>query len=70
MKRFRKVIALSIALTVGCVLTVPPATGTLESYAASKVRISKKNAIVTVGKTLRLKVKGTKKNDRDRKSVV
>lgn len=64
MKRFRKVIALSIALTVGCVLTVPPATGTLESYAASKVRISKKNAIVTVGKTLRLKVKGTKKKVR------
>lgn len=64
MKRFRKVIALSIALTVGCVLTVPPVTGTLESYATSKVRISKKNAIVTVGKTLRLKVKGTKKKVR------
>lgn len=64
MKRFRKVIALSIVLTVGCVLTVPPATGTLESYATSKVRISKKNAIVTVGKTLRLKVKGTKKKVR------
>lgn len=64
MKRFRKIIALSIVLAVGCVLTVLPTKGAWESHAASKARISKKTATVTVGKTLRLKVRGTKKKVR------
>ncbi|MCI7302201.1 MAG: Ig-like domain-containing protein [Clostridiales Family XIII bacterium] len=61
MKRLCKIIALSMALFVGCAFTVPAATGTLESHAASKVKISKKKATIVKGKTLQLKMKGTKK---------
>ena len=61
MKRLCKIIALSMALFVGCAFTVPAVTGTLESHAASKVKISKKKATIVKGKTLQLKMKGTKK---------
>ncbi len=61
MKQISKIIALCTVLFVGCAFTLPAATGTLESHAAAKVKISKKKATIIKGKTLQLKVKGTKK---------
>lgn len=61
MKRITKIIVMCTVLFVGCAFTTPAATGTLEAHAASKVKISKTKATITKGKTLQLKVKGTKK---------
>lgn len=61
MKRIAKIIALCMVLFVGCAFTIPAATGTLEAHAASKIKLSKTKATITKGKTLQLKVKGTKK---------
>lgn len=61
MKRISKIIALCMVLFVGCAFTIPAATGTLESHAAAKVKISKKKATIIKGKTMQLKIKGTKK---------
>lgn len=61
MKRIAKILALGLVLFVGCTFTIPAATGTLESHAASKIKISKTKASMTKGKTMQLKVKGTKK---------
>lgn len=61
MKQISKIIALCMVLFVGCAFTIPAATGTLESHAAAKVKISKKKATIIKGKTLQLKVNGTKK---------
>lgn len=61
MKQISKIIALCMVLFVGCAFTIPAATGTLESHAAAKVKISKKKATIIKGKTMQLKIKGTKK---------
>lgn len=61
MKRISKIIALFTVLFMGCTFMIPAATGTLESHAAAKVKISKTKATVVKGKTLQLKVTGTKK---------
>lgn len=61
MKHILRIITFSMVLLVGCALVLPTATGTLESHATSKVKISKSKATITKGKTLQLKVKGTKK---------
>lgn len=61
MKRITKILALSLVLLVGCAFTIPAATGTLESHAAAKVKISKTKATVIKGTTLQLKIKGSKK---------
>lgn len=61
MKQIRKIIALCMVLFVGCAFTIPAATGTLESHAAAKVKISKKKTTIIKGKTMQLKIKGTKK---------
>ena len=61
MKKALRIIAFSMILFVGCAFALPGPLGTLESYAASKVKISKSKATITKGKTLKLKVKGSKK---------
>ena len=54
-----KFVVLSIAIIVGAVFTFP--TNTINSYASSKVEISKKTIATNVGKTVSLKVTGTNK---------
>lgn len=61
MKQVCKIVALCMVLFVGCAFTLPAATGTLESHAASKIKLSKKKVSTNVGKSFTLKVKGTKK---------
>lgn len=61
MKRLCKIIALSMVLFVGCAFTLPAATGTLESHAATKIGLNKTKVSTNVGKTVNLKVKGIKK---------
>ena len=60
MKRLTRLAALCLMLFVGCAFTLPAHMGTLESYAAAKVKISKTKATVIKGKTVQLKMKGTK----------
>ena len=47
---------------VGAAFSLPAQT--IESHAATKIKISKKSVVTNVGKTVRLKVKGTKKKVR------
>ena len=60
MKHLSRIITLTLILFVGCTFTIPDAAGTLESYAAAKMQISKKKATITKGKTIKLRVKNTK----------
>lgn len=62
MKHMTRIIAISLALFIGCTFTIPAQPGMLESHAASKVKISKTKATITKGDTLQLKITGTKKN--------
>lgn len=61
MKRIAKIVSLSMVLFVGCAFTIPAVIGTLESHAASKIKISKTKATIAKGKTLQLKLNGAKK---------
>ena len=46
-----------MVLCVGCTFVLPAQMGSLDSYAASKPKISKKKATLIKGKSIRLKVK-------------
>lgn len=61
MKRLTKIITLCMILFVSCAFILPVQTETFKAYAASTVKISKTKATVIKGKTLQLKMKGTKK---------
>ena len=62
MKKLCKIIVLCMAVMVGVSFSLPAQT--IESHAASKIKISKKSVITNKGKTVRLKVKGTSKKVR------
>lgn len=61
MKHITRIIAISLALFIGCAFTLPAQIGMLESHAASKIKINKTKATITKGDTLQLKITGTKK---------
>lgn len=61
MKQVRKIVALCMVLFVAGVFTLPAQFAPSEIHAASKIKISKTKATMTVGKTMQLKIKGTKK---------
>ncbi len=61
MKHISKIIALCMVLFVAGAFTLPTQFAPAEIHAASKVKISKTKATMTVGKTMQLKIKGTKK---------
>lgn len=60
MKKVLKMIALSMVLFVGGAFVIPTQMGTIDSHAASKMQISKKTAIITKGKTLKLRIENAK----------
>lgn len=62
MKKLCKIIVLCMAVMVGVSFSLPAQT--IESHAASKIKISKKSVVTNKGKTVRLKVKGTSKKVR------
>lgn len=62
MKKLCKVIVLCVAVMLGMSFSFPAQT--IESHAATKIKISKKSVVTNVGKTVRLKVKGTSKKVR------
>ncbi len=61
MKQISKIIALCVMLFVAGAFTLPAQFAPIDTHAAAKVKISKKKATIIKGKTLQLKVKGTKK---------
>lgn len=61
MKHITRIIAISLALFIGCAFTLPAQPGMLESHAASKISINKTKATITKGSSLQLKITGTKK---------
>ena len=61
MKKFKKVTAALIAFSVAATAMTPAGSTPSGIHAASKVTLNKKSAEITVGKTVQLKVKGTKK---------
>lgn len=62
MKKLCKIIVLCMAVMVGVSFSLPAQT--IESHAASKIKISKKSVVTNKGRTIRLKVKGTSKKVR------
>lgn len=75
MKQIAKLIALCLTMFVGCSFTLPAQVSALDSHVTStvaKVKISKTKVTITEGKTVQLKVTGTKKKvqwSTSRKSV-
>ena len=64
MKHFTKLLVLCMTLFVGCSFTLPAQVNALDNHAAStatKVKINKTKVTITEGKTVQLKVTGTKK---------
>lgn len=61
MKKVLKMIALSMVLFVGGAFVLPAQMGSLDSYAASNPKISKKKATIVKGKSIRLKDKKSKR---------
>lgn len=64
MKHFTKLLVLCMTLFVGCSFTLPAQVIALDNHAsatATKVKISKTKVAITEGKTVQLKVTGTKK---------
>lgn len=61
MKQISKIVALCMVLFVAGAFTLPAQFAPAETHAASKIKISKTKATMTVGKTMQLKIKGTKK---------
>lgn len=61
MKVLSRILIISTILSVSYAFALPAQTGTQEAYAASKVKISKTKATIPKGKTLQLRMIGTKK---------
>ena len=64
MKHFTKLLVLCMTLFVGCSFTLPAQVNALDNHAsatATKVKINKTKVTITEGKTVQLKVTGTKK---------
>lgn len=63
MKRTKKIliaICLSLVISLGIAMGFPEFTQTINVEAAAKIKISKKKASIDVGKSIKLKIKGTK----------
>lgn len=61
MKKFKKVTAAMMAFSLAATAIAPAGSVPSNIHAASKVTLNRKSADITVGKTVQLKVKGTKK---------
>ena len=61
MMSFKKIIAAMMVFTLAIAAVTPTAVQPTTVCAASKIKLNKKSATIKVGKTVQLKVKGTKK---------